>query len=97
MTSKDQRFLDSWKKATKLGRLKYALINAVFFGILTLVFSSLISFYLFKENTAFEFKRIIIGLITFFIVGFLLYYYTNWKKNSTRYNELINKTNFFIC
>ena len=91
MTTKEQRFLNSWEKAIKLGRLKYSLINTLFFGIFTFVISSLINYYAFDDHTIFETSRIVIGLTTFFIVGFLMFYFFTWKQNSKRYNDLIKK------
>jgi len=38
MTDKEKKFTNSWKKAIKLGRLKYALINVVFLVFLPMYF-----------------------------------------------------------
>ena len=91
MTDKEQKFIDSWIKAIKLGRLKYSLLNTLFFGVFTFVISSLINYYAFNDHTVFETSRIIIGLATFFIVGFLMFYFFTWKQNSWKYDDLINK------
>jgi len=91
MTEKDKKFIETWKIARNLGRLKYALTYGAFFGIFTYVFSSIILYYVFSERDFFHLPNIVIQLLGFLLVGFLLAYYSTWDRNNKKYNELTKK------
>ncbi len=90
MTDKEKNFIDNWSKVLKMGRIKYALINGFFYGITTFLMANLIVYFGFGDKTSLELPRIIIQLVLFFIVGFLLFYYINWKTNNNKYSSLMN-------
>lgn len=89
MTEKDKKFMRSWEKAIKLGRLKYALIYGLIYTVFTYLFSSL--FIYFFDRNVYQINRIIIQLSIFYILGFFMFYYLFWKANTSKYKSLKNK------
>lgn len=91
MTQKEQDFASNWEKTIKFGRFKYALVQGIFFGVVTYIVSSIILFFFFSDKTVFQFDQLLTRFITFLIVGFLFFYFYNWSKGNKKYNSLVNK------
>jgi len=91
MTDKEQKFMQTWQVAMKMGRMKYAYTSALFFGIFTLIVSSLIIHFVFEDTEILEPVKMIFQFIGFVIVGFVLSYFFTWKKNSKKYHSLKNR------
>lgn len=91
MTEQDQKFVTNWKKTLKFGRFKYALIQSIFFAVVTYIVSSIILYFFFSEKSVFEFDQLLTRFVSFLVVGFIFFYFYSWKVNSKKYNSLLNK------
>jgi high-affinity Fe2+/Pb2+ permease len=91
MTDKEQNFLKTWQIAIKMGRVKYAYTSALFFGIFTLIISTLIVYFVFEDKEVLKPVRLIFQFLGFIIAGFVLSYFFTWKKNSKKFRQLQNK------
>lgn len=91
MTLKEEKFIETWKIAKKMGKMKYAITYGAFFGIFTFIVSNLIMFYVFSNKEYLQFSYAIIQLVLFIIIGFIISYFFTWKSNTIKYNNLIKK------
>ena len=89
MDEKDLKFIKSWEKVLKSGRIKYSLINGLIFGIFTYLFSSALIY--FFDNKVYQTSRVVIQLSIFCIGGVLMFYFIHWKANTNRYHSLKNR------
>lgn len=73
-----------WEKIRSIGKWKYILIIASITGILQVMLSRLIEYFLFPNN--YDPPRLFISLPVACVMG-LFYGYISWNTNENRYNN----------
>jgi hypothetical protein len=94
MNPRDQKFMNKWEKARKLGQKKYMFYTGGLWALLTGVLIKTMDLFLKPELTFQEIflnLKFVVFMIVFFILGILLFGFVNWRINEKRYHKLMNE------
>ena len=87
MLNGEKKWMDKWQEVRKGGRLKFALVKALFtagiISILAFLFVYLANYQLSTSKESF----IVILFIVMFTYKFIRHYFLEWPKNEKRYLE----------
>jgi hypothetical protein len=84
----------NWEKIQKSGRLKYALKNALIFGLIFLLFIPLLNMLLHlvtDKCPTYSIKYYLFQSIFMFFAMGIFYYYFNWKSTEKQYKKWIKE------
>ena len=87
MLKNEKKWMDKWQEARKRGRLKFALLQALYTaGVISILAFLFIYFTNYQLSTSKESFTIIL-FVVMFVYKFIRHYYLEWPKNESRYLE----------